>query len=433
MGKVDIGTLTMEQYLALTHGNQAPDIVSLFNILGFSDNAVMSRVFPITFTRAAKRWVDRLPSRTITPRICSKRLSFKVIANKLDILWRDTKKLKKNVYDIQVGCETCGGAHLDKECPLHEEVKSVEEVKYGEFGRSFPNNSGNNARYHVGPPGYYTRVDNRPPFDEKRPNLKELMNKHLEESTRRRADMEDWIKKLQESTNMNIRNQNASLKNLETQVEQLTKDYQAKVANEVPNSSIGQCKAIFADNEAPRDETSSNRTNELHGVSFISDDNVMVSKKMDEGQSGVLPCQLPLKELSPGSFTLPCTIDTKMVEPDMTTSRLHYCKPIQELSNGTFKLWPTYDPSVRECNRGDTIYGLDERGALKQWHCHLENERREVKGREMLFSNFLLIRYENSKIDDTIRARQYNEWSIGEQCTPGTMMDLKKKNDGKVV
>ncbi|GKD43575.1 MAK10-like protein [Tanacetum coccineum] len=196
------------------------------------------------------------------------------IANKLDSLTRDIKNLKENMHAIQVRCETCGGAHLDKECPLHEDVK-----------------------YHVGPPGYYTRVDNRPPFDENRPNLKELMNKHLEESTWRRADMEDRLKKLQESTNMNIRNQNASLKNLETQVKQLTKDYQAEVANEIPNSSIGQCKAIFTDNEAPRDEISSNGTNELHGVFFISDDNVMVSKKMDEGQSGVLSCQLPLKEL----------------------------------------------------------------------------------------------------------------------------------------
>ncbi|GJY31132.1 hypothetical protein Tco_0414627 [Tanacetum coccineum] len=91
------------------------------------------------------------------------------------------------------------------------------------------------------------------------------MNKQFEESTRRRTDMEDWTKKLQESTNMNIRNQNDSLKNLETQVEQLIKDYQAKDANEV-------------------------------------------SKKMDEGPSGVLQCQLPLKELSPGSFTLLYTI-----------------------------------------------------------------------------------------------------------------------------
>ncbi|GJX58909.1 hypothetical protein Tco_0290299 [Tanacetum coccineum] len=48
-----------------------------------------------------------------------------------------------------VGCRLCGGTHLDKECPLNEEVKGVEEVKYGELGRSFPNNGGNRSRYRV--------------------------------------------------------------------------------------------------------------------------------------------------------------------------------------------------------------------------------------------------------------------------------------------
>ncbi|GKD31416.1 hypothetical protein Tco_1242194 [Tanacetum coccineum] len=128
------------------------------------------------------------------------------IINKLDSLGRDIKKLKENVHVIQVGCENCGGAHLNKECPLNEEVKSVNEVKYGEFIRPFPNNNRNGAKYHVGPPRYYTRVDNRSPFGEKKLRLEELINKHLEESTRRRAEMEEWMKKLPENTDLNTRN-----------------------------------------------------------------------------------------------------------------------------------------------------------------------------------------------------------------------------------
>ncbi|GKD61271.1 hypothetical protein Tco_1298780 [Tanacetum coccineum] len=109
MAEGEIDKLTMEQYLALSQGNQARgvvkpeiggnvnfkiksqflqelredtfsenknydahehvervlDIVSLFNIPGVSHNAVILRVFPITLTKAAKRWVDRLPQRTI--------------------------------------------------------------------------------------------------------------------------------------------------------------------------------------------------------------------------------------------------------------------------------------------------------------------------------------------------------------------------------
>ncbi|GJU21679.1 hypothetical protein Tco_1155021 [Tanacetum coccineum] len=114
-----------------------------------------------------------------------------IAAIKLDSLGRDMKKLKENVHTIHVGCGIYGGTHLDKECPLNKEVKGVKEVKYCEFGRSFPNTSRNGARYHVGPPGYYAHVENRPPFGEKKPSLEELINKHIEESTRRRKENEE--------------------------------------------------------------------------------------------------------------------------------------------------------------------------------------------------------------------------------------------------
>ncbi|GJW89419.1 hypothetical protein Tco_0164759 [Tanacetum coccineum] len=364
MGDADINTLTMEQYLALTRGNQASgvvkpdirgnvnfeinsqfmrelredtffrnknddayehverilDIVSLFNIPGVTHDVVMLRVFPITLTGAAKRWADRLSPGTINTwdllknAFIQRRVSndssagITTITNKLDSLGRDMKKLKENVHAIQVRCENYGGDHLNNECPLHEEVKSVKEVKYREFGRPFPNNNRNGARYCIGPPGYYNRLDNLPPFSEKKPSVEELMNKHIEESTRKRAEMEEWAKKLLESTELNTRNQNASLKNLETQIDQLAKDYKAKAANEVPDPSVGQCKAIFANNEVPRDEASSKETTKLQGVSFISDDNVEVPEEIEERIHGVLICQLPPNELNPGSFTLPCTI-----------------------------------------------------------------------------------------------------------------------------
>ncbi|GJW52891.1 hypothetical protein Tco_0096976 [Tanacetum coccineum] len=139
----------------------------------------------------SQKWHDGSSSRSIEG---SSSEGIAAIVNKLENLGRDMKKLKENVHAIQVGCQNCGGAHLDKDCPLKEEVKSIEEAKYGEFGRPSPFSNG--AKYRVGPPGYYTRMDNRPPVGEKRPSLEELMNKHLEESTRRRTEMEEWVKKL---------------------------------------------------------------------------------------------------------------------------------------------------------------------------------------------------------------------------------------------
>ncbi|GJU51447.1 hypothetical protein Tco_1221002 [Tanacetum coccineum] len=267
----EINDLTMEQYLTLTRGNQAPgvvkpkirgnvnfkiksqfmrelmedtfsgnknddahehvervlDIVSLFNILGVTHDAVMLRVFPITLTRAAKRycppsktakqledicnfkqegsisgmtpaqaltaiqtmadhsqkWHDGSSSRVIDSSSNSEGID--AIVNNLDSLGRDMKKLKENMHAIQVGCQTCGGAHLEKECPLNEDVKSMEEVKYGEFGRPFPNNSRNDGRFNRGASGY-----DQPSSGERRPSLTKIINKYMEEEDKRHAEQD---------------------------------------------------------------------------------------------------------------------------------------------------------------------------------------------------------------------------------------------------
>ncbi|GKD38369.1 hypothetical protein Tco_1258576 [Tanacetum coccineum] len=85
------------------------------------------------------KWHDGSSSRNIGSS-CSNSEGIAAIVSKLDSLGRDMKKLKENVHAIQVGCQLCRGPDLDMECALNEEVKSMEEVKYGEFGRSFLNN-----------------------------------------------------------------------------------------------------------------------------------------------------------------------------------------------------------------------------------------------------------------------------------------------------
>ncbi|GKF79106.1 hypothetical protein Tco_0234674, partial [Tanacetum coccineum] len=128
-------------------------------------DVVMLRALSFTLTGAAKRWVDRLTPGAVdnwdllknpfiqmycplskTPKQLediytsgrqeanhytrhgngegrnnnNDRLAG--IVSKLDNLGRDMKKLIENVYAIQVGCQLCGGDHLDRECPLSEEV-----------------------------------------------------------------------------------------------------------------------------------------------------------------------------------------------------------------------------------------------------------------------------------------------------------------------
>ncbi|GKD88913.1 reverse transcriptase domain-containing protein, partial [Tanacetum coccineum] len=139
---------------------------------------------------------------------------------------------------------------------------------YEEFGQTSPFNENNRGKFHVGPPGYYTKTDNRLPYGEIRQSLEELLAKNQEESARKSTEMEVWIKKLQENAEINTRSQSALLKNLETQIEQLTKEIHS---DKTLNSSSEQIKTFTAPE--------------------------------------VLQHPLPPKELNPGSFTLPCMID----------------------------------------------------------------------------------------------------------------------------
>ncbi|GKB68460.1 hypothetical protein Tco_0929872 [Tanacetum coccineum] len=107
-----------------------------------------------------KKWHDGTTSRNIGS--ISSKDGLATLVNKMCNLGRDMKKLKESVCAIQVGCQICEGPHLDKDCPLNEEVKQVEEVRYGEFGRTTPFNKYNGGKFHVGPPGYYAKTDNRP-------------------------------------------------------------------------------------------------------------------------------------------------------------------------------------------------------------------------------------------------------------------------------
>ncbi|GJT12547.1 hypothetical protein Tco_0859589 [Tanacetum coccineum] len=50
--------------------------------------------------------------------------------------------------------------YLDKEYPLNEEVKQVDEIKYGEFGLLAPFNGSSGDKFRVDLLGYYTRTDN---------------------------------------------------------------------------------------------------------------------------------------------------------------------------------------------------------------------------------------------------------------------------------
>nr|GEY18303.1 hypothetical protein [Tanacetum cinerariifolium] len=145
----------------------------------------------------------------------SKRIT--AIVNKLENLGRDIKKLKENVHAIKVGCKICRGAHLDKDCPLNEEVKSMEEVKYGEFGRPFLNNKKSDGRFNK-------RGYDQPSSSERRQSLTEIINKYIEEASKRHAKQDEWLKKFYQNTETSREAHDKIIQGLETKKKPRTKE-----------------------------------------------------------------------------------------------------------------------------------------------------------------------------------------------------------------
>ncbi|GJS94334.1 hypothetical protein Tco_0801302, partial [Tanacetum coccineum] len=198
------------------HVDRVLNIVSLFNIPGVSQNAILLRVFPFTLTGSAKRWVDRLTSGAV---------------NTWDLLKKPLSKVIK--------------PHLDKECPLNEEVKQVDEVKYSEFGHPTPFNGSIGAKFRVGPPGYYTCTDNQTSYREKKPNLVKMINNYMEEATKRQAEQDKWLKTFFQNTKNSRIDHGKIIQKLESQVKTLAAKVETKVAQ------FEECKMIFANDGTP--------------------------------------------------------------------------------------------------------------------------------------------------------------------------------------
>ncbi|GKE71546.1 hypothetical protein Tco_1529618 [Tanacetum coccineum] len=84
------------------------------------------------------------------------------IQAQLKNLGKEIKKVNERVYAAQVGCESCGGLHYTKDCPLKDEGKTSEEAYYTQFGVPFPQR----GRYRAATPGFYQRENDNPSYQE---------------------------------------------------------------------------------------------------------------------------------------------------------------------------------------------------------------------------------------------------------------------------
>ncbi|GJZ84284.1 hypothetical protein Tco_0649623 [Tanacetum coccineum] len=285
-------------------------------------------------TDHSQKWHNRTSSRNVGSSGNTDGLA--AIVSKLDNLGCDMKKLKENVHAIQVGCQICEGPHLDKECPLNEEVKQVDKVKYGEFGHPAPFNKISGAKFRVGPPGYYTRTDNQTSAGEKKPNLAETINKYMEEATKRQTKQDEWLKTFCQNTEHSRIDHDKIIK--KTRISVRTSKAIPEWKSNLPEQSINHYVKPYVppisfpnqlkqhDEEALVHKTMECLKKIKINRSFLKEiaqtDNypryikdLVVNKELtkDDGKvrmnprSSALQILLPLKENDLGSFMLPCS------------------------------------------------------------------------------------------------------------------------------
>ncbi|GJT54242.1 putative reverse transcriptase domain-containing protein [Tanacetum coccineum] len=141
------------------------------------------------------------------------------IQAQLNNLGREIKKVNKKVYAAQVGCEQCKGPHYTKDCPLKEEGKTLEEAYYTQIGRPFQGGG-----YRATAPGFYQRNNANPLYQERRKSMEDTLRKFIGELATRHEENSNLIKEIRASTNAVIRNQGASIKTLEIQIGQISKN-----------------------------------------------------------------------------------------------------------------------------------------------------------------------------------------------------------------
>nr|GEX70598.1 hypothetical protein [Tanacetum cinerariifolium] len=225
---------------------------------------------------------------------------------------REIKKVNEKVYATQVGCELCKGPHSTKDCPLKEEGKTLEEAYYTPFGVPFPQG----GQYRATASGLYQRNNGNPSYQERRQTMEESLSKFMSESAKRHEENSNLAKEIRAATVSAIRNQGASIKALEIQIGQMSKVLQERGSKSLHSSTETN----------PRDHVKLISTTveaDTFPIRCIAPSRYAVSSPQNtEGSCGpknfngysigtaLLDDALPPKEKDPGSFTLPCYINS---------------------------------------------------------------------------------------------------------------------------
>ncbi|GJV90971.1 mitochondrial proton/calcium exchanger protein-like protein isoform X1 [Tanacetum coccineum] len=200
------------------------------------------------------------------------------IQAQLNILGREIKKVNGKVYVAQVGCELW--------------------------------------QYRAAASRFYQRNNANPSYQERRQSMEEPHSKFINESAKRHEKKSNLVKEIRVSTDAAIRNQGASIKTLEIQIGQMSKEISTTIETEMtPIHRIGSSqyavstqqnrKPIFESRQATIPFPS--RLNDY----YCDEKGSYGPQLLDAYSYGatVRNDSLPRKEKDLGSFTLPCYIN----------------------------------------------------------------------------------------------------------------------------
>ncbi|GJV97460.1 putative reverse transcriptase domain-containing protein [Tanacetum coccineum] len=188
-------------------------------------------------------------------------------------LGREIKKVNEKVYAAQVGCEQFKG-----------------------------------GGYRTTTLGFYQRNNANPSYQERRQSMEETLSKFMSELAKRHEENSNLNKEIRASTDAAIRNQGASIKNLEIQIGQMSKVLQEKgfgsLLSSTETNPRDHVKSISTIVEADAIDTpywiTAIRQKGSYGPQF---------SEAYSCEASLIDKSIPRKEKDPGSFTLPCYIN----------------------------------------------------------------------------------------------------------------------------
>ncbi|GJR30490.1 pyruvate dehydrogenase (acetyl-transferring) kinase, mitochondrial [Tanacetum coccineum] len=176
---------------------------------------IMLRVFPMSLTGAANRWLRNKPAgsidtwETLKKKFLSKYCPPARTAKKMEEINNFQQEPDETLYqawerlkELLLRCPQHYLTDMQEDCPL-KEGKTLEEAYYNQLGVPFPQG----GIYRATTPGFYPRDSGNPSYQERRQIMEELLSKFIVESAKRHDVNSNLIKEIRAAIDAAIRNQ----------------------------------------------------------------------------------------------------------------------------------------------------------------------------------------------------------------------------------